>query len=1098
MSVHLIVAPAGAGKTAWVLDRARAATRHLKGLAYVCVASRLQARSCRRRLAQRGGAMGVHVVTFDGLAAACLDEVGVPYAVLDEAVEHRLLRSVLQSLELPYYGRLAGSPGLVQLLQRLVEELAAADVSPARLERALADLGDEPRLTELTRICRAYGEQRRASGFVERVALASLARDALAGQATHHHADAADAFRGWSLLVVDGFDNLTPAQLALLQSLASRLAEVVVTLTGDVSTTRPLVWRRFRRTQEEIERALDVRAEPLTAPIHRTPDILTRLEPKLRGVAPVAPEACDRVQMLEVPDRSSEVREALRWLKERLVHDGLAPSDVALLARDMDAYRPFVLQTAAEMGLPLRVAGGVPLAGVPVIAALLDLLRLALPAEGDTAEPALPRRLVVEAWRSPYIDWDSLLPCDPACPWVVEGAAPIRGAAVASALDSAARWGRVVGGWAQWEEALTRLAAIQPSDDEAERDDNGEGPNAPTGRVPTGDRARCLLCRLRRFVARLASPESAQTFRQHVAWLEELIGADDTGSRPEAAEPDGAEPASGGIVARIRALVDGDVDARGSTAAASAEVAIAERDIEALRALKDLLRGLVAAEALLADGEPVGRAEFLTELTGAVAATRLSMPMPSDRDEMLAADVVAARGIPFRAMALVGLAEGEFPAILREDVLLRDADRRMLTARGISMELPTESVEPERLYEAVTRASDSLLLTRPRLTENGATWAPSPFWEEMRRLTGVEPVALATESTPSPDRAASWPELLASLAARPQEEDACEWTQRQAPARWYGLESAAQIVSARSGRGSGGAYDGDLGALQADFAARFGPLHVWSVSRLEQYRACPFMFLVGSVLRLEPRVEPTEGLDGRQLGSIYHRLFEAYYADGGPGRDLAEWAEQIARPILDEAPLREGFRETAWWPQTRAEILASMTRSIIALAECSGGYVRVLCEQRFGQDRPLMLRDGADLMRLSGFIDRVDQDAGGGLRIIDYKASGPSGYGATAVAEGRKLQLPLYALAARDALGLGEPREGFYWHVQQTRASGFSLSRFGGGPEAAMAAAVAAAWEAVRAARRGEFAPRPPRGGCPSYCPAAAFCWRYRPSHRAD
>jgi RecB family exonuclease len=1093
MSVRLILAPAGAGKTAWALDRARAATRRLEGLAYVCVASRLQARSCRRRLAQGGGAMGVHVVTFEGLAAACLNAVGAPYAELDEAVQHRLLRSVLQGLDLPYYGRLAASPGLVQLLRRLVEELAAADVNPGRLEGALADMGAEPRLAELARIYRAYCEQRRALGFVDRAALPSLARDAIAGRVTGHQFGPADAFRGWSLLVVDGFDNLTPAQLALLRVLASRLPEVVVTLTGDVGAAIPLVWRRFRRTQEDLERALGVHAEPLPPSVDRNAGILAHLEAGLRGVAPGGVHACGGVRMLEVPDRSSEVREALRWLKERLVHDGLAPGEVALLARDMDAYRSYVLQVAAEMGLPLRVAGGVPLAGVPVIAALLDLLRLALPAGGDTAEPALPRRLVVEAWRSPYIDWDALLPCDPACPWLVEGAAPIRGAAVAGALDSAARWGRVVGGWAQWEEALTRLAAFPPPDDEAERDDDGMGLNAPSGRVPVGDQARCLLCRLRRFVARVSPTESAQTFRQHVAWLEELIGADDTGSAREGGNPDGAERPSGGIVARIRARCGAAGDADAVDAAAAAAAAVAERDIEALRALKDVLRGLVAAEALLADGEPVGQAAFFAELTGALEAARLSMPMPSDRDEVLAADVVAARGIPFRAVALLGLAEGEFPAILGEDVLLRDADRRMLLARGVPLELPTESAEPERFYEAVTRASESLLLTRPRLADNGAAWAPSPFWEEMRRLVGAEPMALASESAPPPDRAASWPELLASLAAYPWEEDACQWAQRHGPERWQALESAAQIVSARSGQGLTGAYDGNLGALRDELAGRYGALHVWSATRLEQYRACPFMFYVGSVLQLEPRVEPVEGLDGRQLGSIYHRLFEAYYADGGPQSDLTEWAQRVAGPILDQAPVREGFRETAWWPQTRAEILANFLRSIVALGQSAEGYVEVLCEQPFGGDRPLVLHDGDDLMRLNGFIDRVDRSADGGLRIIDYKTSGPSEYSAAAVVEGRKLQLPLYALAARDALGLGEPREGFYWHVQHAKASGFSLGRFDGGPEAAMAAAATAAWEAVRAARRGEFAPHPLRGGCPSYCPAAAFCWSYRP-----
>jgi hypothetical protein len=115
------------------------------------------------------------------------------------------------------------------------------------------------------------------------------------------------------------------------------------------------------------------------------------------------------------------------------------------------------------------------------------------------------------------------------------------------------------------------------------------------------------------------------------------------------------------------------------------------------------------------------------------------------------------------------------------------------------------------------------------------------------------------------------------------------------------------------------------------------------------------------------------------------------------------------------------------------------------------------------------------------------------LRIIDYKTAGPGSFTNRSVVEGKKLQLPLYALAAEQALKLGQVVDGFYWHVQQAEASSFSLSGFDGGPAAAIETALAHAWSAVRGAREGRFTPRPPDGGCPDYCPAAGFCWRYRP-----
>jgi RecB family exonuclease len=345
---------------------------------------------------------------------------------------------------------------------------------------------------------------------------------------------------------------------------------------------------------------------------------------------------------------------------------------------------------------------------------------------------------------------------------------------------------------------------------------------------------------------------------------------------------------------------------------------------------------------------------------------------------------------------------------------------------------------------------------------------------------------------PPPAQAASWPELLESLAAHPGHADVRDWARQAEPGRLAALDAAIGILHLRHARGSG-PHDGDLHDL-AEFAARFGPAQAWSASRLEAYRACPFWFFVGYVLGLEPRAEPAEGLDARQLGTLYHRILEHVYREAADPTDLDQLLAAlpaVAARLLDEAPQREGFRETAWWAQTRAEIEANVRRSLAALAELPGDFAPLRHEAAFGlrEEPPLVVRDGDDVLLLHGFIDRVDRDPAGRVRIIDYKTGGPSSFTNKAVAEGKKLQLPLYALAARDALGLGEPVEGFYWHVRQAQASGFTLAGFDGGPAAALDGAVTKTWEAVRSARAGHFVPHAPDGGCPAYCPAAGFCW---------
>ena len=92
--------------------------------------------------------------------------------------------------------------------------------------------------------------------------------------------------------------------------------------------------------------------------------------------------------------------------------------------------------------------------------------------------------------------------------------------------------------------------------------------------------------------------------------------------------------------------------------------------------------------------------------------------------------------------------------------------------------------------------------------------------------------------------------------------------------------------------------------------------------------------------------------------------------------------------------------------------------------------------------------------------------------MIDYKTGGPSSFTPRDLEKGKKLQLPLYALAARDALHLGTPVDGFYWHIEHAKPSEFTLAS---GAEAAMARAAEYAWEAVDGVRHGRFTPQPRR-----------------------
>lgn len=1045
MPTRLYFAPAAEGKTAYAVQLARQQAAALTADVRVCVSTSLQAHAFRERLARAGGALGVRILTFDELVTACLNSAGEAFTELSDAVQYRLLRTIIDRLPLDHFAPLKSKPGFIQLLQEMITELKFAQIEPPAFQVAAVELGSEPRLTELAVIYQSYQERLQAREWADRVGLYWLAAESLAGRA-------ADIGRNWSLFIVDGFDDFTPIQLTLLRLLADRAAETVITITESATVNYP----RYQRTRREVEEALGVTAQPLPADgsengRHR---ILGQLAHNLfTQTTELATDNRQTVEMVEAADRTAEVRAALRWLKARLVQDGFRLNEVALLSRNTAPYRPFIRQIAAEFSLPVRFVDGLPLAQSPLIAALLNLLRLNLPTErsGGTPgspgnEPELARRAVVSAWRCPYFSLGFIAAGD------------------ADALDNIGRHQRVIRGLGQWQAAFeAQINATQQAESDEE---------APIPRLPAGSAAGRLQEKFSRFLTIIRPPAQAATMRDFVGWLERLIGPD---------------PAAFGRYSPPEQSLQITAQARQN---AETEAA----DIAALQTLKDILRGFVWAEEALGQSRVVDYSYFFNELNGAISSAHYCPPIRSGTAEIVVADAARVRGLPFRAVAIMGLSEGEFPAVVGEDPFLRDADRQALREEfGFRLEPSTQSAEREFFYEAVARPSDRLLLTRPTLADNGASWPPSPFWEAVHKLIGSPRLArpISGESLIALESAASWPEYWQSLA-----EMSFPAERVFQPETWQQITQAAEILQSRQQVTTTG-FDGFLPQLAGQMGRDYGPDHTWSASRLETYQRCGFFFYIQNVLGLQARPEPAEGLDVTQLGSVYHRMFEAVYKAGLPEQlddtGVRAFVKRVATPILDAAPQKEGFRETPWWSQTRQEMIEHVTASILALE--AGDFTFFQSEAAFGFNElpQLVLETAAGPLHLRGFIDRIDRDAHGRLRIIDYKLGGPGQFSKRAFSEGKKLQLPLYALAAQETLGLGPVAEGFYWHFRTGEKSWFTLSLADGGPEGAIETAVNYAAQAVGQIRSGRFTPKAPDGGCPAYCPAAAFCWHYTP-----
>jgi len=185
------------------------------------------------------------------------------------------------------------------------------------------------------------------------------------------------------------------------------------------------------------------------------------------------------------------------------------------------------------------------------------------------------------------------------------------------------------------------------------------------------------------------------------------------------------------------------------------------------------------------------------------------------------------------------------------------------------------------------------------------------------------------------------------------------------------------------------------------------------------------------------------------------------------------------------------------WEEQQEGLIARLEKTVCELVKISAGWTPFGFELAYGirgkKAPALEIDTRIGRIKLHGFIDRVDRDTNGNLRIIDYK-TGSSHLSKSDLLNGRRLQLPLYTLATSQSLKLGKPIDGFYWGINSAKGYLY-LMKFEhegeSGPEAAINIACKHVERIVQEIRSAKFPPIPPSGGCPKWCPASAWCWRY-------
>ncbi len=448
-------------------------------------------------------------------------------------------------------------------------------------------------------------------------------------------------------------------------------------------------------------------------------------------------------------------------------------------------------------------------------------------------------------------------------------------------------------------------------------------------------------------------------------------------------------------------------------------------------------------------------------------------------------------GLELDLVCVLGMAEGLLPGRHADDPLLPDRVREVTDGQLRTLAERTEQ-EHENLLAVLAAApprtaeQPGRILSFPRgdLRRGGERVPSRWLLPTLASILGKQVYATTWESAlaDAPGDRAAAVELVAShaaglLADAPVTDQ--QWRQRAlatAPAetgtdiaRGTGgdhvpggvdgplhddvvLARAREMVRARAS-GTFTRFDGRVGTT-VPVPGLTGSDSVVSPTALEAWFSCPHRYFVRYLLGVREVEAPEDVVDlsaldrGTLVHAVMERMVQLWLDEDAPSSYGRPWPEhvrarldQVAREEFDAAVQRgvTGF-EVLWHGQRRRirdDLLTWLERDGERLVR--EGLRPYAAELSFGRDGepPLDvdLGDGRTL-RLRGSADRVDEGPDR-VVVIDYKtgkakryeslsASGPT-------AGGRFLQLPLYAAAARDRLGVQKPVMAAYWFVSEPR-----------------------------------------------------------------
>lgn len=378
--------------------------------------------------------------------------------------------------------------------------------------------------------------------------------------------------------------------------------------------------------------------------------------------------------------------------------------------------------------------------------------------------------------------------------------------------------------------------------------------------------------------------------------------------------------------------------------------------------------------------------------------------IPGTQDEVTVGDVDRSRSHKVKAVFIIGLNDGMFPNVNKNEGFFNDQDRELLKQKGAELAKGTlEKLYDDNfnIYKAFSTAEEKIYLSYSSSDLEGKSLRPSilvnrvkkifPKLEERSDVVKTQSEVITQMST--------FEELLQKLSEfRDGEEIEEEWF---AIYNYYANSEEWKDKLKNSLKALN--YNIETEKIDTENIQKlYGDTLKTSVSRLEQYRSCPFSYYLKYGLNLSERKEfKVQALD---TGSFMHDVIDSFF-DKLQERDIKikgleqEDIDKIVDEIINEKlSLKKNYIFTSipkyivLANRLRKVIKKSMKYIIDSLKYSDFEVMGHEMEFKNGKEYPAIQisLDNGKRVEVTGKIDRIDiakAPDGNYIRIIDYKSS---------------------------------------------------------------------------------------------------------------